>query len=152
MCGEDTWTYAALRDASRQRAAELRAGGVTHGDVVGVCLDRSSEAIAALIAVLEVRAAYLPLDPSWSAERTRFVLEDGGARVVVTSRGVEPAAAIAGRDVAPATWTAGDSAGDDVAYLMYTSGSTRRAEGRHRRASRHRAARDRQPPGRVHVR
>ncbi len=124
VCGDATWTYAALREASRQRAAELRASGATRGDVVGVRLDRSAEAIAALLAVLDVRAAYVPLDPSWSIERTRFVLEDAGARVVVTTRGVEPAAAIAGGDVAPATWTAGETAGDDVAYLMYTSGST----------------------------
>ena len=124
VCGDDTWTYTALRAASRRRATELRASGVTRGDVVGVCLDRSAEAIAALISVLDVRAAYVPLDPSWSAERTRFVLEDAGARVVVTPRGVEPAAAIAGRDITTAAWSAGDSAGDDVAYLMYTSGST----------------------------
>ncbi|HKW01048.1 MAG TPA: amino acid adenylation domain-containing protein [Vicinamibacterales bacterium] len=124
VCGDDTWTYAALRAASRRRADALRASGATRGDVIGVRLDRSSEAIATLIAVLDVRAAYVPLDPSWSAERTRFVLEDAGARVVVTPRGVESAAAIAGRDVVPVTWTAGDPAGDDVAYLMYTSGST----------------------------
>ena len=124
VCGDDTWTYAALREASRQRAAELRASGVTRGDVVGVCLDRSAEAIARSLPC----STCAPPTCRWirrgAPRRTRFVLEDAGARVVVTSRGVEPAAAIAGRDVAPATWTAGESAGDDVAYLMYTSGST----------------------------
>ena len=124
VCDDETWTYASLGAASRARAVELRANGTMRGDVVGVRLDRSPEAIAALIAVLEVGAAYVPLDPAWSAERTRFVLEDSGAGVVITEHGLEQATAIAGREVVPKTWTAGESAGDDIAYLMYTSGTT----------------------------
>ena len=43
VCGDDTWTYTALRAACRRLATELRASGVTRGDIIGVCLDRSAK-------------------------------------------------------------------------------------------------------------
>ncbi|MGH7756620.1 MAG: amino acid adenylation domain-containing protein, partial [Vulcanimicrobiaceae bacterium] len=108
--------------------------------IVGICLDRSADLIVALLAVLKAGAAYLPLDPGYPAERTQFMLEDSGARLVIT--------APAQRKRIPAGFTAIDlvDAHDrigrfptepparavapvDRAYVIYTSGSTGRPKG-----------------------
>jgi amino acid adenylation domain-containing protein len=132
-CGDDALTYAEL-DARANRAANaLRAAGVRAGTLVGVCLDRSVELVVALLAVLKAGAAYLPMDPSYPAERLAFTAEDAGLTAMVGAAGGIPGldgvrvlapAALTGGDP-PATAPAdGDGSADDPAYVIYTSGST----------------------------
>ncbi|HEY9707099.1 MAG TPA: condensation domain-containing protein, partial [Oculatellaceae cyanobacterium] len=54
------------------------------GMPVGICLERSAVAIAAMLAVLKAGGVYVPLDPSYPPERLHFVLEDAGISVVLT--------------------------------------------------------------------
>ncbi|UQX03488.1 non-ribosomal peptide synthetase [Streptomyces sp. RerS4] len=137
-------TYAALERLAVRYAGALRAAGVAPGDFVGVCLPRGPELIAALLGVWFAGGAYVPLDPTYPEARLALVLEDSGARVVLTGQGTAarlpgsvtsldvtadevtaPAAvdveACDGFPVAP------DPAGP--AYILHTSGSTGRPKG-----------------------
>ncbi|MFD8533553.1 amino acid adenylation domain-containing protein [Streptosporangium canum] len=88
ICGEETITYGELLVRADALAGALRDGGVGPGDVVGVCLPRSIEAIAALLAVWRSGAAYLPFDPDVPDERLAFALSDSSATHVITRRGL----------------------------------------------------------------
>ncbi|WP_371779977.1 amino acid adenylation domain-containing protein [Streptosporangium subroseum] len=84
-CGDAALTYAELDARADELAALLRARGVVPGDVVGVCLNRSPDAVAALLATWRAGAAYLPLDPEHPTERLAFMLADSAASLVLTS-------------------------------------------------------------------
>jgi len=77
-------TYGELNAAANRLARHLRGLGVGPESLVGIMLERSAEQIISLLAVLKAGGAYLPLDPSYPAERLRFMLEDSGAHVLVT--------------------------------------------------------------------
>ncbi|MGD9901824.1 MAG: amino acid adenylation domain-containing protein [Vicinamibacterales bacterium] len=138
--GHQVITYRELRARTGRLAAHLRSLGVAPGSLVGVCLERSPDLIAAVLAVLEAGGAYVPLDPGYPQERLRFVLEDTDASVVLTSAAARDALPPSrGRlvDVAAAL-AASDHVGDDLsvavgpddlAYVIYTSGSTGRPKG-----------------------
>ena len=79
-----TLTYRELNRRANHLAAQLRAAGVGPEAVVGVFVDRSLEMIVALLGVLKAGGAYLPLDPAFPQERLAWMVEDAGARVLVT--------------------------------------------------------------------
>jgi amino acid adenylation domain-containing protein len=120
-------------------ASTLRARGVAPGDRVVVTGRRSVDAVTAILAVLRVRAAYVPVDPSSPAARLTEIVADSEATIVLAAAGSthrDAAVAIPVLDVAEAIEAGpGDAeAGpgpslDDVAYLIYTSGSTGRPKG-----------------------
>ncbi|GAB2555245.1 hybrid non-ribosomal peptide synthetase/type I polyketide synthase [Rhodanobacter koreensis] len=142
---QDSLTYAQLDRRSDGLAARLRDAGVAPGAIVGVMLDRSVDAVSAILGVLKAGAAYLPLDMAYPEERVAFMLDDAGVRVVVTPR-VDRVLPLAGSimrvAVAGASEEDIDAAcapvvldGDALAYVMYTSGSTGTPKGveiRHR--------------------
>jgi amino acid adenylation domain-containing protein len=140
VSGDARWTYAELDARSRIWAARLRHAGIPRGARVAVCANRSAETVAALLGLWRIGAVFVPLDPEWPAARRRFVLDDSGARVVVTD--AANAAGFADRptlrldkpgDIAAAANDTRDTRdpGDarDPAYLMYTSGSTGQPRG-----------------------
>jgi amino acid adenylation domain-containing protein len=131
-------TYAELETRANRLAHELRALGVGRGDVVAVCLDRHAGLVVALLAVLRAGAAYLPLDPGFPAGRVAVMLEDSGARALVTEQSLH------GRlppfdgtvvdwklqpDGHPSSAPEQVAGPEDPAYLIYTSGSTGRPKG-----------------------
>jgi len=135
--GEGRVTYGELNRRANRLARHLRELGVGPDAVVGICMDRSPDLMAAILAVLKAGGAYLPLDPEAPAERTGFMLADGGARVAVADAPL--AAGIAGHGVrvltpervgeGPAGDLAGGATADNLAYVIYTSGSTGRPKG-----------------------
>ncbi len=135
-----TLTYAELDARASRLAAGLAARGVGRDAVVGICLERSLDAVVAILAVLKTGGAYLPLDPAYPAERLAFMVTDSGTRWVLTRAAW--AALLAGTQAAPllldetaveAHDTTSDPratvAADDLAYVIYTSGSTGRPKG-----------------------
>ena len=134
-------TYAELNTRANQLAWRLRGLGVGPEVVVGVMLERSTEMVAALLAVLKAGGAYLPLDPEYPLERLAFMIEDAQVPVLLTQERL--------LDNLPTHWghllcldadaesIAGESAEnlgrsaapDNLAYIMYTSGSTGRPKG-----------------------
>ncbi|GAA4072037.1 amino acid adenylation domain-containing protein [Streptomyces shaanxiensis] len=115
LAGERVMSYEELDAASDRMAAHLRGRGVRRGDRVAVRLERSADLVGALLGVWKAGAAYVPVDSAYPAERVAFVLEDSAPTVtideVATDEGEAPSVAVA-------------VAGDDLAYVMYTSGST----------------------------
>ena len=129
-------TYGELEARANRLANHLAALGVRPGEIVGVALERSTSLIVALTGILKAGAAYLPLDVSYPPERLAFLLDDAGARVVVTRESARGALPLAGR---AAVLVDGDAAAvaaasaedprapvgpDDPLYVVYTSGST----------------------------
>ncbi|GGD98654.1 non-ribosomal peptide synthetase [Paenibacillus nasutitermitis] len=82
-----TVTYRELDAMSNSLAHELRKRGVKSGDVVGIMAERSVETTAAIIAVLKAGGAYLPLDPAYPESRKQYMLEDSGARLLLSRLG-----------------------------------------------------------------
>jgi amino acid adenylation domain-containing protein len=110
------------------------------GELVGICLNRSSRMLEAMLGVLKAGGAYVPLDPDYPSERLTYMMEHSGARVLVTEKACEiPAGARATRVYMDADdWrrasvtdkVAGPAPGpDDLAYVIYTSGSTGKPKG-----------------------
>ncbi|MEW5926854.1 MAG: non-ribosomal peptide synthase/polyketide synthase [Gemmatimonadota bacterium] len=137
--GEPT-TYAELDRASSRLAHALRGRGVGPEARVGVYLRRTPAALVALLGVLKAGGAYVPLDPELPAERVAFMLEEAGARVVLTESalrgritgGVDVLALDA--EAASLARESGDApetgvSPDNLAYLIFTSGSTGRPKG-----------------------
>lgn len=123
----DVATYAELNDRADAVAGALVDAGVQRGDRVGVLLEKSVDAVACLYAVLKTGAAYVPLDVHAPAPRLAQILGDCDARCVLA--GQDPVAGVGVVDVGavPATSQGPVEAGvapDDLAYILYTSGST----------------------------
>ena len=79
-------SYAALDAHANRVAHHLRSQGVGAETVVGLLVDRSLEMVIALLGILKAGAAYLPLDPSYPADRLSFMLADAGCAVLVTQQ------------------------------------------------------------------
>ncbi|MFP1624869.1 non-ribosomal peptide synthetase [Streptomyces sp. 5K101] len=128
-------TYAQLDDAATRMSAGLSERGVGPGSFVGVCLDRETDLVVTLLAVLRTGAAYVPMDPRYPVERLRYTTEDAGLALVVTTLGDFPV--VQGTTVVHPRTLAGSSAEaprpaadpDAPAYVIYTSGSTGRPKG-----------------------
>ncbi len=133
-------TYAELNAAANRLARHLQTIGVKRGDLVGIQVPRSIDMVVALQAVLKAGAAYVPLDPTYPADRLSFMAADAQLRVVITRSDV-PNIAACGRhivrlDVDAQRYAALpdgnlDLAGEpqDLAYVIYTSGSTGKPKG-----------------------
>ena len=134
VCGGATLTYAELDERSRQLAGRLRAQGAGPDGPVAICLERSTEAVIAMLATLRAGAAYVPLVPSLPAGRIEALLGEVRPAVVVSvaaHRGLLPAdaALLCLDEPAPlatdlAAGADGSPAGSDLAYILFTSGST----------------------------
>ncbi|MCG3754387.1 non-ribosomal peptide synthetase [Amycolatopsis sp. Poz14] len=130
--GEQHLTYRALAARAARLTGALRALGVTPGSCVGVFLERSPELITALLGTLRAGAAYVPLAPSYPAQRLAFMAEDSGTAVVLTVKALQHNVPDGVRTLLlddPRTWPTGDEAAvtataNAPAYVMYTSGST----------------------------
>jgi len=133
-------SYRGLDAAANRLARHLAALGVRPEDRVGVSMERSLDLVVALFAVVKAGAAYVPLDPSYPAQRLAFMVDDlapGRTPVVLTRGGLgaegarvvdveAERAAVAAR---PATRPPAAVGLDHAAYVIYTSGSTGRPKG-----------------------
>ncbi|MFP6851335.1 MAG: amino acid adenylation domain-containing protein [Pseudomonas sp.] len=118
-------------------ARRLCAEGVQASDVVGILLRRERQAIVAMLAALRAGAAYLPLDPSYPAERLAYMIENSGARLLLSTTDQQGSGTNSARtlllDVAsgegPETISLPIVALQQTAYLIYTSGSSGQPKG-----------------------
>src|SRR5919205_1508099 len=139
--GGEHVSYAELNSRANQLAHYLQQLGVKGETPVGVCLHRSVDLIVAVIAILKAGGVYVPLDPEYPTERLAFILEDVTPPIILTHSSLV--------DDMPSSWAqticldaeselwsdlpasdlAGGISSDEVAYVMYTSGSTGNPKG-----------------------
>ena len=131
----ETLSYAEL-DASANRLAHLLiAKGVGPDVPVGVCAERSTTMVIAVLAVLKAGGAYIPMDPSYPAQRIAYMAEDSHVRLVLADRDIAGVSAEVLRVESipeadqPTTSPGERSKAGDLAYLIYTSGSTGNPKG-----------------------
>ena len=135
--GESEMTFGELNREADHFAAYLEQLGVVTGGTVALCMERSFEWIVAALGIMRAGAAYVPLDQAWPAERLKRAILDSGASVLATRaemlsglrsdelRNVQAVDPV--RDALPIS-AARSSAPrrvrtDDVAYVIFTSGS-----------------------------
>lgn len=110
---------------------------VQPGDLVAILLDRSPLAVMSMLAVLKIGAAYVPLDVQYPARRIQHILEDTQAKVLLLDNETileslaisSPPVFVFQKEAAalgayPAQNPGTLAAPSDLAYVMYTSGST----------------------------
>ncbi|TRX59985.1 amino acid adenylation domain-containing protein [Fulvivirga sp. M361] len=133
--GEIKIDYRGLMKRAGEVAGELVALGVEPGSLVGVCMDRSWELIAALIGVMQAGCAYVPLDPAYPQDRVRYMLTHSRAVAAIVNNDDSAYLCSGVREL---MWI--DKLGNhtdnlvrpsasDLAYVIYTSGSTGRPKG-----------------------
>jgi amino acid adenylation domain-containing protein len=137
-CGDEALSYAALNARANRLAHALIAHGVRPDDRVGLCAERSLAMAVGLLGILKAGAAYVPLDPSYPAERLRAMVEDSAPQVVLTHAPAQAVATTLAVEAwsldaldawAPTTATDPDPVTlgltpSHLAYVIYTSGST----------------------------
>ena len=130
-------SYGELAAWAGRIAARLQELGIGTEDRVGICLERSAGAIAAMLGILRAGAAYVPLDPESPRARLAAVAADAGLAAVLTRDGLAAGPALAAHELRvdeagperpadPPPWPATPEA---AAYVIYTSGSTGAAKG-----------------------
>ena len=134
-------TYAELNARANRLAHHLQALGVGAEVPVAVCMERCTELVVALLGILKAGGAYVPLDPAYPKERLSFMLDDAHAAVLLTRGPVmegvsgheiravdldQASEAIAAKsDENPASGIGPEN----LAYILYTSGSTGQPKG-----------------------
>jgi amino acid adenylation domain-containing protein len=135
VAGRGAITYKELNERANQLAHALRARGVGPGVPAGLLLDRSADALVGLLGILKSGGAYLPLSVDAPPARLAHQIALSEVGVVVTSEALVerlPAGTTSvalDRDAAelsvqPASAVDVAIAPDDVAYVLFTSGST----------------------------
>ncbi len=132
-------SYQELNAQANLLARRISELGVVPGDIVGICMGRSPEMIAALLAILKSGGAYLPLDATLPMARLSILAADSRPRLILTDRSRFSSLSPLGiplhvpeRDWSVATnsvenssaGTSRENQPERAAYVMYTSGST----------------------------
>ncbi|MBO0950113.1 non-ribosomal peptide synthetase [Fibrella forsythiae] len=138
---QESLTYSELDEQANQVAHALRAQGVRPGDRVGLAVDRSLPMVVGMFGILKTGAAYIPVDPQHPTDRIAYILTDSGCVALLTSAAHEGRFGLDNvREIVVETlWptlnqypkAAPDQqpTGQDIAYILYTSGTTGRPKG-----------------------
>jgi natural product biosynthesis luciferase-like monooxygenase protein/FkbM family methyltransferase len=138
ICNDIACTYKELGQKVDAVAALLSAKGVQSGDKVGICLLRNAEMVASMFACFKLGAAYIPLDPVYSAGRIDQIIADAQPKCIATLQPLKEGFLKAHTkenfvclDKLPgeAEATQSQYADDNIAYIIFTSGTTGKPKG-----------------------
>ncbi len=142
--GSTKLTFAGLDERANRLARHLRARGVRPGDRIGLLFDEPVHPYVAMLAVLKINAAYVPLDAGFPDDRLAYIVQDADVRLVLSISGLrgrfepdsvdllcldEDSDRIA---ALPGDRLSAEEKGvptDELCYVVYTSGSTGRPKG-----------------------
>jgi non-ribosomal peptide synthetase-like protein len=137
-------TFRELDQRANQAARYLLSQGLNAGDRIGLVFDKTVETYVALLAVLKINAAYVPLDAGFPAERLAFIVKDAGVKALLSLSQFAPkldALAVPklfldtarGEIDRQATARLGEGERltpvDQLCYIIYTSGTTGNPKG-----------------------
>lgn len=142
VAGDERISYRELDRRAEQLAARLRAAGVGPDVCVGLMLERSPDLLVAILGVLKAQGAYVPIDSEYPAARIDFIVKETGMPVIVSQRRladqiptgaatvvlVDNLAEFDSATSGAATILRAASA-KNLAYVLYTSGSTGEPKG-----------------------
>jgi amino acid adenylation domain-containing protein len=138
--GSHEYTYKQLNEKANQLAAVLIHEGVKVGDKIAISLDRSTELLVGLLAIMKAGGIYIPLDPIFPINRINYMLEDSEAVILLTDKKYSGnyqsnAKVILLDDIwaslahEPVTDPDVAVTGKNLLYVLYTSGSTGQPKG-----------------------
>ncbi|MHA4812540.1 amino acid adenylation domain-containing protein, partial [Flavitalea flava] len=135
-------TFGELDSRSNRLSRYLRRQGVGRDSLVAICIGRSPDMIVGILGILKAGGTYVPIDPELPADRISYILQDTGAGIIVSDRiclsglPADHKAVVILLDV---DWTKIKTESDlpvhidteptDLAYVLYTSGSSGRPKG-----------------------
>ncbi len=133
--GKSKISYKELNEQANRLAAVLAENGVKRGDKVAFSIDRSIEMVITMLAIIKTGAAYIPLDPQFPLNRINYMIEDSAAVLLLTSKKYSGRYESKARELnLDEIWTSLKnypssepetvSTPNDLAYILYTSGST----------------------------
>ena len=138
LFGIESLTYRMLDERASRLANHLRQLGAGPDTLIGICLDRSPDLVVAVLGVLKSGSAYVPIDPTYPADRISFMLQDADLGILISQQSLSSALPTSSAHLVmidkPIESSLGPSEGPacsptQLAYVRYTSGSTGKPKG-----------------------
>ncbi|MBV1871344.1 MAG: amino acid adenylation domain-containing protein [Gammaproteobacteria bacterium] len=135
---DEQLSYQNLNQRANQIAHSLIDQGVKPGDLVGLSIARSLDLVVAMIAIMKVGAAYVPVDPESPAKRAKMIFEDANVRALIVHSSRKenfsdmPHCLLVDAldlDAYPVSNIRYRGSVEDTAYVIYTSGTTGKPKG-----------------------
>ncbi len=140
--GERAISYQELQERAQRIASMLRATQAEPGTVIGIYMERSMEMIASMLGTLKAGACFVPMDPEYSMERIRWMVENSRMTVMLTSSQLRDRLPVTPGHVIPVDQLLESENNEEAvasqsvpiwmehpAYVIYTSGSTGKPKG-----------------------
>jgi amino acid adenylation domain-containing protein/thioester reductase-like protein/non-ribosomal peptide synthase protein (TIGR01720 family) len=131
-------TYGELNRRANHIAARLRKDGIKPDMPAGILTGSNIEMMIAIVAVLKAGGCYVPIDPEYPSDRISYMLEDSGAKILLTKKNLFNKFNFNGiiYDLEDNNYFRGEAPNpeivntpDNLAYMIYTSGTTGRPKG-----------------------